>query len=130
MECQNYCKKDDVFLQDVLNEFENLWIDSYEANDEFLKEYADFLNKEKKEFIPEFVYKKSIKTNFMQEKALQKLEELREKKEKKALVIAATGSGKTYLSAFDVKKLQPKTLLFLVHRENILLSAKKVLKLF
>jgi len=118
-------KKDDVFLQDVLNEFENLWIDSYEANDEFLKEYADFLNKEKKEFIPEFVYKKSIKTNFMQEKALQKLEELREKKEKKALVIAATGSGKTYLSAFDVKKFQPKTLLFLVHRENILLSAKK-----
>ena len=61
----------------------------------------------------------------MQEKALQKLEELREKKEKKALVIAATGSGKTYLSAFDVKKFQPKTLLFLVHRENILLSAKK-----
>ena len=56
----------------------------------------------------------------MQEKALQKLEELREKKEKKALVIAATGSGKTYLSAFDVKKFRPKTLLFLVHRENIL----------
>lgn len=118
-------KKDDVFLQDVLNEFENLWIDSYEANDEFLKEYADFLNKQKKEFIPTFAYKKSIKTNFMQEKALQKLEELRVKKEKKALVIAATGSGKTYLSAFDVKNYQPKTLLFLVHRENILLSAKK-----
>lgn len=118
-------KKDDVFLQDVLNEFENLWIDSYEANDEFLKEYADFLNKQKKEFIPTFTYKKSIKTNFMQEKALQKLEELRVKKEKKALVIAATGSGKTYLSVFDVKKIQPKALLFLVHRENILLSAKK-----
>ena len=118
-------KKDDAFLQDVLSEFENLWIDSYEANDEFLKEYADFLNKQKKEFIPEFTYRKSIKTNFMQEKALEKLEELRVKKEKKALVIAATGSGKTYLSAFDVKKVQPKTLLFLVHRENILLSAKK-----
>lgn len=118
-------KKDDVFLQDVLNEFENLWLDSYEANDEFLKEYADFLNKQKKEFIPTFAYKKSIKINFMQEKALQKLEELRVKKEKKALVIAATGSGKTYLSVFDVKKFQPKTLLFLVHRENILLSAKK-----
>ncbi len=64
-------KKDDIFLQDVLNEFENLWIDSYEANDEFLKEYADFLDKQKKEFLPEFTYKKSIKTNFMQEKALQ-----------------------------------------------------------
>ena len=118
-------KKDDVFLQDVLNEFENLWLDSYEANDEFLKEYADFLDKQKKEFIPEFTYKKSIKTNFMQEKALEKLEELRVKKEKKALVIAATGSGKTYLSAFDVKSFKAKKMLFLVHRENILISAKQ-----
>ena len=118
-------KKDDIFLQDILNEFEYFWLDSYEVNDDFLKEYADFINKQKKEFIVDFSYKKSIKINFMQEKALQKLEELRLKKEKKALVIAATGTGKTYLSAFDVKKFQPKTLLFLVHRENILLSAKK-----
>ncbi|PUE64289.1 DUF3427 domain-containing protein [Arcobacter caeni] len=118
-------KKDDCFLQNVLIEFEKLWLNSYDVNDEFLKEYADFLDKQKKEFLPSFTYKKSIKINFMQEKALQKLEELREKKEKKALVIAATGSGKTYLSAFDVKKFRPKTLLFLVHRENILLSAKK-----
>ena len=118
-------KKDDIFLQDILNEFEYLWLDSYEVNDDFLKEYADFINKQKKEFIVDFSYKKSIKINFMQKKALEKLEELRLKKEKKALVIAATGTGKTYLSAFDVKKFQPKTLLFLVHRENILLSAKK-----
>ena len=61
----------------------------------------------------------------MQGKALQRLEELRVSKENKALIIAATGSGKTYLSAFDVKKFKAKTMLFLVHRENILLSAKQ-----
>ena len=118
-------KKDDIFLQNVLNEFDELWKSSYEVNDEFIKEYAEFLAKQKKEFSPGFSFKKSIKTNFMQEKALQRLEELRINGENKALIIAATGSGKTYLSAFDVKKFEAKTMLFLVHRENILLSAKE-----
>jgi superfamily II DNA or RNA helicase len=118
-------KKDDIFLQNVLNEFDDLWKNSYESNDEFLKDYAEFLAKQKKEFSPSFSFKKSIKTNFMQEKALQRLKELRLSGENKALIIAATGSGKTYLSAFDIKKFEAKTMLFLVHRENILLSAKE-----
>ncbi|MBU0925699.1 DEAD/DEAH box helicase [bacterium] len=118
-------KKDDVFLQNVLSEFDELWKSSYEANDEFLQEYAEFLTKQKKEFTPSFSFKKSIKTNFMQDKALLRLEQLRLSGENKALIIAATGSGKTYLSAFDVKKFEAKTMLFLVHRENILLSAKE-----
>ena len=40
------------------------------------------------------------------------------------MAVAATGSGKTYLAALDVKQLNPKRMLFLVHRENILLKAK------
>ena len=36
-----------------------------------------------------------------------------------ALLIAATGTGKTFLSAFDVKKVNPKKFLFVVHRLNI-----------
>ncbi|WP_368029359.1 DEAD/DEAH box helicase [Arcobacter sp. s6] len=118
-------KKDDLFLQNVLNEFDELWKSSYEANDEFLHEYSKFLEKQKKEFVPSFSFKKDIKRNFMQEKALQRLEELRLSSENKALIIAATGSGKTYLSAFDVKNFESKTMLFLVHRENILLSTKE-----
>ena len=117
--------KDDDFLKDVLNEFENLWNNSYKASDEFLKEYKAFQEKQKMQFASSFAFKKSIKTNFMQEKALQRLEELRISQENKALIIAATGSGKTYLSAFDVKKFKAKTMMFLVHRENILLSAKQ-----
>ena len=117
--------KDDDFLKDVLNEFENLWKDSYEVSDDFLKEYEAFQEKQKMQFASSFAFNKSIKTNFMQEKALQRLEELRISQENKALIIAATGSGKTYLSAFDVKKFKAKTMMFLVHRENILLSAKQ-----
>ncbi|AXX94001.1 DEAD/DEAH box helicase [Arcobacter ellisii] len=116
-------KKDDKFLLDVLNEFEILWKSSYQVDEEFLKEYEEFLKTQKKEF--KSFSLNQIKTNFMQEKALEKLENLRNKSENKALIIAATGTGKTYLSAFDVKNFKAKTILFLVHRENILIKAKQ-----
>ncbi|MFW2591999.1 DEAD/DEAH box helicase [Aliarcobacter butzleri] len=116
-------KKDDKFLLDVLNEFETLWKSSYQVDEKFLKEYEEFLKTQKKEF-KSFSFNQK-KTNFMQEKALERLENLRNKGENKALIIAATGSGKTYLSAFDVKRFKAKTILFLVHRENILIKAKQ-----
>ncbi|MCT7911535.1 DEAD/DEAH box helicase [Arcobacter lacus] len=116
-------KKDDAFLSDVLNEFETLWKNSIYVDDKFLASYSNFLNTQNKEF--KFFNLNQIKTNFMQEKALEKLENLRKKGESKALIIAATGSGKTYLSAFDVKNFKAKTILFLVHRENILIKAKQ-----
>ncbi|KLE06702.1 DEAD/DEAH box helicase [Aliarcobacter butzleri] len=116
-------KKDDIFLKDVLNEFETLWKSSIDVDDKFLTSYSNFLNTQNKEF--KSFSLNQIKTNFMQEKALERLENLRNKGENKALIIAATGSGKTYLSAFDVKNFKAKTILFLVHRENILIKAKQ-----
>ncbi|MCT7537702.1 DEAD/DEAH box helicase [Aliarcobacter butzleri] len=116
-------KKDDIFLKDVLNEFRTLWKNSIDVDDKFLTSYSNFLNNQKKEF-KSFSFNQ-IKTNFMQEKALERLENLRNKGENKALIIAATGTGKTYLSAFDVKNFKAKTILFLVHRENILIKAKQ-----
>ncbi|WP_323668824.1 DEAD/DEAH box helicase [Aliarcobacter butzleri] len=116
-------KKDDIFLKDVLNEFETLWQNSIDVDDEFLTSYSNFLNRQNKEF--KSFNLNQIKTNFMQEKALEKLANLRKKGENKALIIAATGTGKTYLSAFDVKNFKAKTILFLVHRENILIKAKQ-----
>lgn len=116
-------KKDDIFLKDVLNEFEALWKNSIDVDDEFLTSYSNFLNRQNKEF--KSFSLNQIKTNFMQEKALEKLQNLRKKGENKALIIAATGTGKTYLSAFDVKNFKAKTILFLVHRENILIKAKQ-----
>ena len=118
-------KKDDLFLNEVLNEFESLWKNSYIVNKQFLEEYEEFKKTfEKRDFNSSFKLEK-LNTNYMQEEALFNLESLRKSGENKALVIAATGSGKTYLCAFDVKKARPKRVLFLVHRENILIKAKQ-----
>lgn len=119
-------KKEDGFLKNILNEFDNLWKESFAVNEEFLRSYEFFINqqKEKTSFFSS-TFSQNIKTNFMQKNALEKLEILRQKNQTKALIIAATGSGKTYLSAFDVKNFKAKKILFLVHRENILISAKQ-----
>lgn len=45
---------------------------------------------------------------------------MRENGAQKALVISATGTGETYLSAFDVRQVNPERVLFIVHREQIL----------
>lgn len=57
--------------------------------------------------------------NKMQEIALQNLHSLRQKGQTKGLLISATGTGKTYLSAFDAKQFGAKKLLFVVHRRTI-----------
>ncbi|MCJ8341676.1 MAG: DEAD/DEAH box helicase [Cetobacterium sp.] len=69
--------------------------------------------------------KKDIKPNLMQKKALENLENLRRNGKNKGLLISATGTGKTYLSAFHVKEVNPKKILFIAHRKTILNSAKK-----
>src|SRR5690606_22249354 len=66
-----------------------------------------------------------IKPNKMQETALLQIESLREAGHQKGLVVSATGTGKTYLSAFDVRSVAPKRMLFIVHREQILQKAKQ-----
>ncbi|MFG6146820.1 DUF3427 domain-containing protein [Halobacillus sp. B23F22_1] len=67
----------------------------------------------------------SIQPNRMQEAALGGIQRVRDSGEEKALIVSATGTGKTYLSAFDVRKVRPKRMLFVVHREQILHKAKK-----
>ncbi len=67
----------------------------------------------------------AVTPNEMQKEALANLEKLRSQGEKKALLISATGTGKTYLSAFDVQKVKPKRFLFVVHRLTIAEKAKE-----
>lgn len=64
-----------------------------------------------------------IQPNKMQIEALAQLKALRETGANKGLIISATGTGKTYLSAFDVRQFNPKKVLFVVHREQILKKA-------
>jgi superfamily II DNA or RNA helicase/HKD family nuclease len=66
-----------------------------------------------------------VTPNQMQKEALANLEHLRALGKKKALLISATGTGKTYLSAFDVQKVKPKKFLFIVHRRTIAEEAMK-----
>ena len=66
-----------------------------------------------------------VTPNLMQIEALANLEHLRAIGKTKALLISATGTGKTYLSAFDVQKVKPKKFLFIVHRLTIAEEAMK-----
>lgn len=67
-----------------------------------------------------FVQADAIKPNNMQKQALQEIAKVRDTGEKRAIVVSATGTGKTILSALDVRAVKPNRLLFIVHREQIL----------
>ena len=61
-----------------------------------------------------------VTPNKMQRLALEALEVIHARNEPRALLVSATGTGKTYLSAFDVQAVRPKRVLFLAHRDRIL----------
>lgn len=67
----------------------------------------------------------TLKPNKMQQLALAALEKLHQHNEPRALLVSATGTGKTYLSAFDVARTNPARVLFLVHRRRILDASLK-----
>lgn len=120
-------KKDDCFVSDVIKEYNALWQSTDIVDDMFLEQYENFikeLKKLQKTNNGEFINYKPITPNTMQKRAMENLSRLRAHGEDKALVIAATGTGKTYMSAFDVKNYNPEKLLFIVHREEILRKAK------
>lgn len=61
-----------------------------------------------------------IKPNKMQQRALEALGAIHRKGETRALLVSATGTGKTFLSAFDVLATKPRRVLFLAHRRRII----------
>lgn len=64
-----------------------------------------------------------IQPRFAQIEALEELEKTYEEGYKSALVVMATGLGKTYLAGFFGKQF--KRVLFIAHREEILTQAQK-----
>ncbi len=115
--------------KDILENFYNIFdrlpkadlemIENYEKIYNLSKEYRQ--KYQKKENIFE---EKKIIPNIMQKEALKNLEELR-KTSDRGLLISATGTGKTFLSCFDVKKVKPQRMLFIAHRKTILQKAKE-----
>ncbi|PWK15972.1 DUF3427 domain-containing protein [Tumebacillus permanentifrigoris] len=117
--------------------FEEMWSDprSIPVTDEFLERYEfDYQQKPQMKFYSiakgqdvlakKEIIKKTPTPNPMQVEALQALRETRQNGYKRGVIIAATGTGKTYLSAFDVHQFEASTLLFLAHRDELLEGAK------
>ena len=118
------------------NQFEEAWEASTPLSEQWINDYQIRYDLENpKQFSSQIVRSESlyttnklrdaleIKPNKMQQDALVQLKELRASGEKKGLIISATGTGKTYLSAFDVRNAAPQRMLFIVHREQILKKA-------
>ena len=118
--------------EEIVEEFHSLW------NSEYALPYEDFYEvyKEryniikhqreiaKSEEIPS-LEKYRLKPNSMQERFIANLRKILEQGEKRALLISATGTGKTYASAFAMRELGFKRVLFLVHRVTLAKQAKK-----
>ena len=167
---------DGQIVYTVREEFEQVWNEADEVNEEWLKSYSDKydekkltlklvnkqireLKKQEKELdknddknsiIPtvredlketqfeqftespyEFEVEEDeieIVPNIMQKEAMVALHNLREQKQNRALLIAATGTGKTYLSIFDVKQEKPRKVLYVAHRDMILDKSEKSFK--
>jgi superfamily II DNA or RNA helicase/HKD family nuclease len=119
-------------VEKVLNEFRIDFECGIPVNDEFLLSYENLYNSQfllSKQSINNDSRNNQIVVtpNSMQMEALTNLNVLRTNGKNKALLISATGTGKTYLSAFDAKAFNPKRLLFVVHRLTI---AKEALRTF
>ena len=140
-----------------LKQFETLWKsnEAIELTEDFVREYENY--KSNISIQGTFDYRKSkekknhFEPNSMQKKALEKLIATREKGNKKGLVIAATGTGKTFLAAMDIKNfynnksnveneieklfnnhktnkenIKNGKILFIAHREELLENAMNV----
>ena len=126
-------------VNSVLAEFEKLWNAT-----EFTKPYAEFIEEYRRKYEEKQLFNKmvaeqkriakseaipsmeayALQPNSMQRAFIYNLLELRKNGVDKALLISATGTGKTYASAFAMRELGFKRVLFLVHRNQIAKQAK------
>ena len=127
--------EDGDIIYHFLDQFEEMWQKANPLTERWIKAYkenytAPMINSQKlSDKIASYNLHQmkdalEIKPNKMQEAALQSLENIRSAGASRSLIISATGTGKTYLSAFDVRRFRPKKMLFIAHREQILKQAK------
>ncbi len=113
-------------------EFNKLWNEAKKYEDffeEYSYEYKQIKEQKKiakQEEIVSFE-QYTLSPNEMQSQFCKKLQRFQKDGENRALLISATGTGKTYASAFGVRDAlnHSKKTLFLVHREQILQQAKE-----
>lgn len=102
-------------------EFDSLWERTLPLTTDLIDEYRTriYFSIERWDMDYE-VANSAIKPNYMQRKALKELNRVRAMGAQRAMVIAAAGSGKTYLAAFDALNMNPGRLLYIVHEGSIL----------
>lgn len=110
----------------VEDEFNKQWKQSIPLTNEWIEDYQKVYVKPQRH--QTINVSKEIKPNYMQKNALESLDNLRKNNKDKALLISATGTGKTYLAAFDVKAVHPKRMLFVIHRRSIAIKAMETFK--
>ncbi|WP_461213056.1 DUF3427 domain-containing protein [Lacticaseibacillus sp. GG6-2] len=109
---------------DVKDGLDDLWQEATPLTDSWVVGYRQNWQAPTPRVVAKPAKSKQITPNAMQQDALASLRRLREVEHaKRGLVVAATGTGKTYLAAFDVQQFHAKRVLFVVHREQILRKA-------
>lgn len=121
--------------QAVLQEFDELWKDEHSlAFEDFIDSYRqEYLNekiirKQKQQAVSEQVVELEnyrLKPNKMQVAFVKNVMEMRAQHIDRALLLSSTGTGKSLASAFMLREMGTKRVLFVVHREQI---AKQTMK--
>lgn len=121
--------------QEIVDEFNQLWnsdyalsyddfFESYKTKYQIIKHQRDIAKAEEITTLEKY----KLKPNVMQVGFITNLKKILDAGENRALLISATGTGKTYASAFAMRELGFKRVLFLVHRAELAASAMKSFK--
>ena len=120
------------FAQYINSEFDYLFNSDYSLPySEFIEEYRIQYNiiqtqrKIAKQSDSPSLEQYNLKPNSMQVSFISNLENIVSDNQNKALLISATGTGKTYASAFAMREMNYKRVLFLVHRNQLALQARQ-----
>lgn len=117
---------------ELIEEFVQLWGSVHALEyDDFFEAYQEryrIIKKQreiaKQELVPS-IEKYKLKPNDMQIGFINNLRKILTTGEERALLISATGTGKTYASAFAMRELEFKRVLFLVHRGQLARQTKR-----
>lgn len=118
--------------KEIVTELNELWNSNYALTfDEFYENYNERYKiiKHQREVAKQeeitSIEKYKLQPNSMQIGFIINLKKILEAGEDRALLISATGTGKTYASAFAMRELGFKRVLFLVHRGQLARQTKK-----
>jgi superfamily II DNA or RNA helicase len=117
---------------EIVREFDELWncrfarkfeafFESYSQRYEIVRHQRQMARGEATLSLEKY----SLQPNSMQERFVAGLRRIVDSKEDRALLISATGTGKTFASAFGMRELGFRRVLFIVHRNQLARQAKK-----